>query len=245
MKQNKNFRDLIYVSGNEIKDSCFYSYGIEFYEFMACVEQRPENLILLKHKFDGALWNQHSRFEYVTSPEINDLIEDDVYGYGDFCWVDVNATEDLDQMTKLQIAELLYFGHLAKPLHQIPKVRFAYYAHDDGWFNKLYVTNLDDYESILSKVLVFKLHRITKRNYTGIPGSISNVLVEATKEGLFIDLSKLQKSKVETKIPITAVGHYRDMDQVYDLRDEIIDYKIWLVYSDKSWRLVQNEFKNS
>ena len=240
MKKHQSIRDLIYVSGNEINDSCFYSYGIEFYEFMFCVERRPENLILLKHKFDGALWNQHSRFEYVTPREINDLIEDDVYGYGDFCWVDVNAIEDLDQMSKLQIAELLYFGHLAKPLHEIPKVRFAYYAHDDGWFNKLYVTKLEDYESILSKVLVLKLKLITGRPFTNIPTNISKVLLEATKEGLFIDLLKLEKSNAEIMIPLTAVGHYRE-DQVYDLRSEIIDYKIWLAYSDTTWRLFQNE----
>lgn len=241
MKKHQSFRDLIYVSGNEINHSCFYSYGIEFKEFMSCVERRPENLILLKHKFEGALWNQHSKFEYVTSHEINELMDDDVYGYGDFCWVDVNTIEELDHMSKQQIAELLFFAHLARPLHKIPKARFAYYAHDDGWFNKLYVTKLEDYENMLSNILVLKLKRMTGRAFASIPTHISKVLLETTKEGLFIDLSKLQKSKTEIMIPLTAVGHYRDMDQVYDIRSDIIDYNIWLAYSDTTWRLFQNE----
>lgn len=239
MKKKQNIRDLIYVNGNDFDSKCFYSYGIEFYEFMSCVHNRPENLILLKHNFDNAQWNPHSRFDYVTSQEISELIDDNVYGYGDFCWVDFNNEEDLDKLTKLQIAELLYFGHLAKPLHDIPKVRFAYYAHDDGWFNKLYVTMLEDYEMILSRTITSKLHKLTRRSIVDIPNDITGVLLESTKEGLFIDLSNIKKSKSEIKIPITAVGHYTDMDKVYDLKNEITDYKVWLVFSKKTWKLVR------
>lgn len=239
MKKKHNIREIIYVSGSEIDNHCFYSYGIEFFEFMSCLDNRPENLILLKHNFDNAKWNQHSRFDYVTSQEINELIDDYIYGYGDFCWVDFYKEEDLDQLTKLQIAELLFFSHLAKPLNDIPKVRFAYYAHDDGWFNKLYVTKLEDYEMILSKAVVFKLQKLTRRSIIDIPSDISRILLESTKEGLFIDLSKIKKGKGEIQIPITAVGHYRDMDRVYDLKDEITDYKIRLVYSKSAWKLIQ------
>ena len=57
------------------------------------------------------------------------------------------------------------------------------------------------------------------------------------ESGLFIDLSKIKKSRNEVAIPITAIGHYRDMDKVYDLRDEIEEYKLYLVYSQKSWRM--------
>lgn len=156
----KKIRDLIYVSRDQ-QSNCFYSYGIEFHEFMDSVKNRPENLILLKHNFDNPRWNGHSRFDYVTKEEIHELIEDDVYNYGDFCWVDFSKEEDLDTLTNTEIAELLFFRHLARPLHAIPKVRFAYYAHDDGWFNKLYVTDLDDYEMLLSQVIVSKLQKVT------------------------------------------------------------------------------------
>lgn len=237
MNKDNNIRDLIYISGNEMNHKCFYSYGIEFHEFMSCMEWEPEILILLKHKFADALLNLHSRFEYVTSNELNDLINDDVYGYGDFCWVDMNAPEELDHMSKQHIAELLYFGHLAEPLHRLPMARFAYYAHDDGWFNKLYVTDLLDFERLLSKVLLLKLMRLTRKSFEDIPPSISSVLLESTKEGLFIDLLKIKNSRNEVAIPIAAVGHYRDMDKVYDLRNEIEEYKLYLVYSRKLWKL--------
>jgi len=237
VNKNNNIRDLIYISGNEINHNCFYSYGIEFHEFMSCISEKPELLILLKHKFDDALLNLHSRFEYVTSNELKDLINDDVYGYGDFCWIDMKTADELDHMSKQHIAELLYFGHLAEPLHRLPMARFAYYAHDDGWFNKLYVTDIEDYECLLWKVLLLKLTKLTRRSFVDIPPNLSMVLLEFTKEGLFIDLSKIKKSRNEVAIPITAIGHYRDMDKVYDLRDEIEEYKLYLVYSQKSWRM--------
>jgi hypothetical protein len=241
MKNRKReTRDLIYINGSDFANKCFYSYGIEFYEFMACVDNRPENLILVKHNFNNARWNQHCRFDYVTPQEINELVDDFVYGYGDFCWVDFNTEKDLDQMSKLQIAELLYFGHLAKPLHEIPKVRFAYFAHDDGWFNKLYITKIEDYINIISKVITMKLRILTKRkSIINIPNEISKVLVEVTKEGLFIDFAKIDNSRVALKLPITAVGQHTDMDKVYDLRDEIKEYKVCLAYSGKKWELIK------
>ncbi|WP_307544698.1 MULTISPECIES: hypothetical protein [unclassified Paenibacillus] len=155
--------------------------------------------------------------------------------------MDFSEEEDLDTLSNNQIAELLFFGHLAKPLHNVPKKRFAYFAHDDGWFNKLYITDLHDYEILLARVITLKLHKLTGRKFFDIPKDISSVLLECTKDGLFIDLSRVIKSKVEFKIPITAIGHYRDMDKVYDFREEISDYKVWLVYSKKLWKLIKED----
>lgn len=240
MIREQKIRDLIYVS-NEHQSNCFYSYGIEFHEFMSCVQNRPENLLLLKHNFDNTQWNQHSRFDYVTKQEIYELIEDYVYGYGDFCWVDFSKEKDLDALSNDEIAQLLFFSHLARPLHDIPKVRFAYYAHDDGWFNKLYVTQLEGYEILLSQVIILKLHKLTGMKLENIPKDIATMLLESTRAGLFIDLAKIVNNSDELKIPISAIGHYTDMDKVYDFREEINEYQIWLVYATNSWKLIKQE----
>ncbi|MDQ0878930.1 hypothetical protein QFZ77_007589 [Paenibacillus sp. V4I3] len=145
----------------------------------------------------------------------------------------------MDALSNIQIAELLFFSHLARPLHNVPKERFAYFAHDDGWFNKLYVTDLHDYEMLLSKVIILKLQKLTGRKLENIPKEISSVLLESTRDGLFIDLSKTIKNSIELKIPIAAIGHFTDMDKVYDFREEISDYKVWLVYSKKLWKLIK------
>jgi len=240
MNNRKKIRDLIYVS-SAYQTNCYYSYGIEFHEFMNCVHHRPECLLLLKHNFNNAQWNQYSRFDYVTKQEINELIEDNVYGYGDFCWVDFSKEEDLDVLSNNQIGELLFFSHLAKPLHKIPMKRFAYFAHDDGWFNKLYIKNPQDYENLLANVITLKLHKLTGRKFRDIPKDISSVLIEYTEDGLFIDFSRVIKSTVELKIPITFIGQLTDMDKVYDFREKIIDYKVWLVYSKRMWNLIKEK----
>lgn len=46
---------------------------------------------------------------------------------------------------------------------------------------------------------------------------IRNLISEGTREGLFIDLTKTIKYKGKLRVPITAIGHYTDMDKVYDL----------------------------
>jgi len=239
MKKLKlNVRNFIYVNGMDYNNNCFYSSGIEFNEFMSCINNRPENLILLKHSFFNAHRNADSRFDFVTSQEINELINDNVYSYGDFCWVDFNTLEDLDRMSDLQIAEFLFFGHMAKPLYSIPNSRFAYYAHDDGWFNKLYVTQIEDYQVMLSRVITHKLRSITKRSYIEIPLDVSEHIIHLTREGLLIDFAKVQKSKIGVMLPITIVGHDTDMDNIIKLKDEISEYKIWLEYSRKAWKLI-------
>jgi hypothetical protein len=84
--RKRKARDLVYVSGN-VDEKLFYSHGIEFREFVESCEERPKNLILMKHNFDNAQWNFRTRLHYVSNDEIDNLIEDDVYRYGDFCWV--------------------------------------------------------------------------------------------------------------------------------------------------------------
>lgn len=239
--KKKEIRDLIYVSKSQLEENCFYSYGIEFYEFMNGVSTRPENLILLQHDFHNENWNQYSRFDYVTKEEINELIEDNIYRYGDFVWVDFSKEEDLDTLSSNDIAELLFFSHLARPLTHIPKIRFAYHAHDDGWFNKLYVTDLQDYEILLANVIPSKLRKLTGRKMNDIPKDVASALLEITNDGLFIDLSRAIKSRAELKVPITKIGHFTDMDEVYNLREEVRDYKLWLVYSKKSWKLMKED----
>lgn len=241
MKKNKQVRDLVYVSG-DIEAKLFYSYGIEFPEFMNSCKDRPKTLVLLKHNFDHSQWNFRSRFDFVNKDEIDRLIDDDVYGYGDFCWIDLENEAELDRLSDEDIAELLFFGHLAKPLHQasLSRIinRFAYYAHDDGWFNKLYVNSVEDYKTMLANVIIDKLRIVTDRIVSSFPEDISSILLDRTIEGLFIDFRSVIKNRTQVRLPVTVVGHYTDMDKVYSLRDEIDIYKIWLEYSKETWKLI-------
>lgn len=56
---------------------------------------------------------------------------------------------------------------------------------------------------------------------------------------MFIDLSRIKRDQNDIQIPINVVRHYRDMDKVYRLKDEIKDGKAWLVLSKESWKIIQ------
>lgn len=234
-------RDLLYASRRDSDDMFCYSYGIEFVEFMSGVKPQPTNLLLLKHRFDAARWNAHTGLEYVTAREIGRLIEDDIYGYGDFCWVDFEREEDLDVLTRPQIAELLLFGHLAEPLNGLPLSRFAYYGHDDGWFNKTYFSRIEDYEELLSGVVLSKLSFFTGKERNDLPDALKKSLMDLTTYGLFIDFRRIKAEGSEIRVPIATVGHHIEMDLVYELRDTITDVGVWLVYSEGKWRLAEDQ----
>lgn len=232
-------RDLIYVSRPHADDLFCYAYGIEFAEFLSGVKPPLANLLLLNHRFDAAKWNPHTGLEYVTAAEIGRLIEDDVYGYGDFCWVDVERKEDLNRLTRPQIAELLLFGHLAETLDDLPLARFAYYAHDDGWFNKTYFAVAEDYAGMLSGVVRSKLSLFAGQELNDLPETVQTGIMAYATDGLFIDFLRMEIEDSRIRVPIATVGHHRDMDLVYGLRDRTPDVRAWLDYADGKWKLAK------
>lgn len=236
-------RDLIYVNGL-LEEQVFYSHGIEFREWIAASPAKPELLVLLKHQHELADWHLQTRLDYVTSADLADLLADDVYGYGDFCWVDLNGEEALDTLDDAALAELLLFGHQARPLHREALFaimsRYAYYAHDDGWFNKLYVKSLADYQSLLSGVIGSKAEVLTGRAWPALPVEIGSLLLERTAHGLLLDFAGLTVGMERLAIPLAEIGAYTDMDAVFDLRGNGVLGPLCLECDGETWRLVSS-----
>src|SRR5699024_6941087 len=117
-------------------------YGIEFKEFIEVNKDYIPNLLLLKHQFDQAHFNLRTGLEYVDQERLAKLQTEDVYSYGDFCWLDFEEDINLEQLEGQEIAELLYMGHfkdhLHLPFYEKLNNQFVYLAHDDGWYNKVY-----------------------------------------------------------------------------------------------------------
>ena len=109
-KRHQDIRDLVYVHLNQA-DQYVLSYGIEFAEFAAAFSGSLNHLLLLKHRFEDADFNMHTLLEYCPEERINNLAAEDVYGYGDFCWIDFSEEDLLNELTGQEIAELLYLGH--------------------------------------------------------------------------------------------------------------------------------------
>ncbi|MDE3840686.1 hypothetical protein C0966_15415 [Bacillus methanolicus] len=253
-KHNQEFRDLIYVHLNE-SDRYVITYGIEFFEFARSLSDLMNNLLLLKHRFDDGDFNMHTLLEYVPKERLNRLVKDDVYGYGDFCWIDFAEVESLDELSGREIAELLYLGHLKQhlkpPFYNHLGNQFVYLAHDDGWFNKTYYRHLNHFYRMLGEVIAMKLNQLKidktllgikkKRSYPPVTKELLMSLSGFMKEGAVLSLKNLAKNRNRLEIPIWAIGDFDNMDDMYEEFEKVklqkSDAKLVFDKKTREWQL--------
>ena len=198
-------RTKIYVKVTPEKNEIVYS-GLEFAEFIKYLSVPIKNLLLVK----GDYWSdkQEHNFELLEGQElIEKLTKENVIG--DFCFVDYSKADDAARLSGQQIAELLYMGHIFKPLNspffETLQNRFAYLAHDDGWYCKLFCRNLDDFIAVL-------WGKIGNDTVPPVPNSIQNQLLKLAAEGILIDLDEIHKEKMGLELKVYTVGDHTDMD---------------------------------
>lgn len=255
-KKSGNLRNLVYVYLNET-DQYVLSYGIEFAEFMSSLSNRINYLLLLKHQFDDGELNVHTLLEYVPSENFKKIISDDVYSYGDFCWIDFEEVDGLNECSGQEIAEFLYLGHLKThlkpPFYNQLRNRFVYLAHDDGWWNKVYYRNLKDFYRMLGEVVVGKLseQKLEKsfflvRKQRELPNIGTDIILNLKmmmKEGILISIKDVRKTRASLEIPIWILGGFDNMDDMYEeyekIRNDKCDVKLIFDKKSKEWKLAQ------
>jgi len=253
-KHHQDIRDLLYVHLNQT-DQYVISYGIEFSEFAAAFSGSLNHLLLLEHRFDDTEYNMHTLLEYCPEDRINKLAAEDVYGYGDFCWIDFMEEEVLNELSDQEMAELLYLGHfkhhLKLPFYNKLDNRFVYLTHDDGWFNKTYYRSFKDFFHLLSDVISFKLGELKpekallglrkKRSYPPVNKEILLSLTPFIKEGICISLRDADQQRTRVEIPIWVIGDFANMDDMYEEYQQISKQpyhaKIILDKRTKEWKL--------
>ncbi|HAQ07225.1 MAG TPA: hypothetical protein DCR24_06770 [Bacillus bacterium] len=230
MKKNHPYnRDLLYIHLND-RDQYVLSYGIEFYEFARSLSDSLNHLLLLKHRHEDGDFNRHTLFEYVPEERVDRLAAENVHAYGDFCWIDFEEVESLNVLSAQEIAEMLYLGHikhhLKLPFYNQLGNRFAYLANDDGWFNKTYYRNFNDFFRMLGGVLAGKVSALApektllgikkKRAYPSVSKEILKSLMPALKEGAVFSIRNIQQNRNRLEIPIWIIGDFANMDDMYD-----------------------------
>jgi hypothetical protein len=253
-KHHQDVRDLIYVHLNQA-DQYVLSYGIEFDEFASAFSGSLNNMLLLKHRFDDTDFNMHTLHEFCPDDRINKLAEEDVYRYGDFCWIDFFEEEGLNELTGQEIAEILYLGHLKQhlklPFYSKLSNRFVYLAQDDGWFNKTYYRSFKDFFQLLSTAISSKLSKLKsektmlgirkKRIYPTVNKEILLSLTPFIKEGICISLKDADHQRGKIEIPIWVIGDFANMDDMYEEYEQIASEpchaKIIFDKKTKEWKL--------
>ena len=221
-------------------ENCVQSSGITFNTFYNGICNKPHNILILKGYPDDAIMSKKLGLEFIPAEKVETFINDDVYNYGDFSWVDFENAEQLDELSDDKLAELLFFSHKAKPLksNKIDGLgnKYAYYSHDDDWFVRVFVNDVKEYLSVIKYKILTEL-KGRKRYIAPIPDDISKQIYDLAREGVVVDF----EDSYTTGVRLYKIGSVNNMDTIHALLDKnrrnlnglCLDYST----ASKKWRV--------
>jgi hypothetical protein len=131
------------------------------------------------------------------------------------------------------------FSSLRSPFFESIKNKYAYLAHDDGWFCRLYCQRYNDFSEIISNKVLDSVSSSRRKIYP-MNEEVKSKLLSLANDGLLIDLSNILKVSRTIEIPIYQIGKFVDMDKMYnDIKVHMASarYSAKLVYSNKAWKI--------
>lgn len=240
----RRIRDVFYINAN-FNENYFLYYGMEFREFIKYNPIRIENILVTDGNYITNNFNRSWFLE--TANGRNDIFElsnEDIYGLGNFHWIDYNDEAALNNCTPQEKAEVLYLSHFGKPLN-LPffnriNNNFVYLAHDDGWFCRLYCKDMSIFKDIITNKIMDSFCTNNRRKIYPISEDIKNEIFELTKKGLLIYFSNMYKDNKCISLNYYAIGHYEDMDEMYNnlsRNKSRADIKGTIEHKNKTWKI--------
>ncbi|ULO06511.1 hypothetical protein H1230_26445 [Paenibacillus sp. 19GGS1-52] len=236
-------KDVIYMIYNE-KEQSLTSMGIEFIDFINSLTNELNNVLLLASGYTGEDFHYGLRLEYLRKEHLSDLYKENVHHYGDFCWMDFDNVASLDNLEPQEKAELLYLGHykeaLSSPFFEKLNNKYVYLAHDDGWFNKVFYKDKNDFIDVLRRLISNRL-KSYKKNVAPLSHDVGEQLALLAKDGILVDLYRVIKSRNSLEIPFSVIGKIMDFDDVYNNMERHkakANLEYWLMYKNNEWMIM-------
>lgn len=242
----RRLRDVFYINAN-FEEKYFLYYGMEFNEFIKYCPIEIENLLVTDGSYITNHFNRSWGLETAKGKEeIIELSKEDIYGLGNFHWLDYCNEESLNQCTPEEKAEVLYLSHFGRPLKTpfFDRInnQFVYLAHDDGWYCKLYCKEMNVFKEIIANKIIDSVSTNKRRKIYPMAEEIKDELLEMTKNGLLIDFSSIYRDDRSIGLRFYTIGHFTDMDEMYNNlernkhRAEITGS---LEHRNKAWKIYQ------
>lgn len=161
--------DLIYVHMDTTSNAVL-SKGITHADFTRAITHRPKNILLLNPSADEGEYDRHSGLKMIRGQE-------QVKQYFSFTyrrkmseeikWIDFSDVTMLNELTPLEISELLYFGHMRTSLHS----PFFYKLQNDFVFfefadqmTRIYYRYIDEfYRTLADKISQVIFEKVNDR----------------------------------------------------------------------------------
>ncbi|WP_332646348.1 hypothetical protein [Lysinibacillus sp. 54212] len=233
MKTTDDFMYHLYIHMNDVDQFVIYS-GLSFKQFFSSVEPM-KNVLLLKHGYEDGSFNMHTQFDFIGTEDMKPFLKKLSDMQGDLCWIDFSSEKNVNQLSPMEQAELLYFSHKREPLG-LPffgklQNRYAYYSSNTDKMTKVYFRFLGDSEqlttNLLNKMIEEKegngsfWRRKSKQAIPTIDPVVLRTCRPYAKEGALLSLFKMEKS-AQYGIEIRTLAHYNFPDEVWDDLEEIL-----------------------
>jgi len=208
----------LYVKLSPEKNEAVF-FGFEFADFIECTPIPVENILLLSSGYTSD--KRCHNFELLEGEtDVAKLAHEDIYNYGDFCFVDYANTSSVNELTKEQVAELLYLANLFEPMtspfFDVLQNNYAYLSHDDGWYCKTYCKERQTLTSILFNKLLKNIQKSLCNSISSLPDSLSEKIIELSANGLFIQLDITNKKNKIATIRLYDAGEYENENILFN-----------------------------
>ncbi|WAA12552.1 hypothetical protein [Fervidibacillus halotolerans] len=224
------------------------SHGISFQDFIWNLNTPPLHILLLSNRFNESEYHLHTQLDYVSSEQLPNLLKKEISALGDFCWVDFEDVFDLDELDGQELAELLYLGHMKRhlvpPFYQKLNNRFAYLTNNDGWMNKIYFRNWNDFYNCLGRFIPYKMKDVKwdglfspfrkKKEYPVVEKVILQQLNTLMTEGFVISFQSVSQSRNQLALPFFTVGDFYDMEEMLESYRSQSKPKGYFLYDKKA-----------
>jgi len=218
-------RKYIYANLEKL-DNLVFAYGIDQSDFVHGIKRLPANLVSLVGVDD----NEHAVNAHTGLNVIND--ENEIRRYLlqshplPVKWLDYDEVGDLDFLTANEIAELLYLGHMNRPIRS-PfnyKLRnhYVFLEQRNGGI-KLYFYYISAFSHVLSAAIIrhtLEAYRSRRRfmrslSVPRVPDPILKQLVQLMADGLFIYFDQATVRQRQLLVPVLTEINENDIE-VFD-----------------------------
>lgn len=234
MKSAERFMHHLYIHMNDVDHFVIFS-GISLKQFLPSIES-VKNVLLLKHTYEDGSFNMHTQFDFVSSEEMQDFLKTEQDLKTDLCWLDFTAEKNVNTLTPLEQAELLYFSHKREPLTTpfMSKLqnRYAYYSSVSDKMMKVYFRFIGDSELLVANLFNQMIKEKEsagsfwrKKNKDDLPmiePSTLRLYRPFVKEGALLSLYKIDKPSARYGVEIRTLSDYDFPDEVWDDLDELL-----------------------
>lgn len=232
LRAAEDYMHHLYVHMNDVNHFVIFSKLThkQFFSSTAAVQ----NLLLVKHAYEEAAFNMHTQLDYITQDDLSGFLKADMKG--DLCFVDFQEEKQLNELTPMEQAELLYMSHkrepLTSPFSKKLQNRYVFYAAPDDQMTKVYFRFLADVEQLIAELFNKMMkekegtgnfwRRKSAKTLPTIDAAALRTWRPYLKEGALLSLSKQEKPQSCYNLEVRTLSDYDFPDEVWDDLNEIV-----------------------